>query len=257
MYSKTWIQKGFLVVGKSMRAGRAWCSAEHWTAWKGRAGRGKSILAWPYQSGLCLALLSQGSGFHRLWLCTLPYLWCPLPVLNLQQPVLNLQFVICRRFDMYEWKPSLRFWLCNQTWPSQYDLTRPSVTSDQIAHQSSTEHFSCPFTDPWMLQIHLSWWVLTLQTEDLDGALERRDKARDQFRRGVTPFALLQAYKTYFPFPVRSRYTVITFSPRLPILARLALKLSSQNTRVLALYSAGLCTAILASIFAFKRWYRR
>ena len=89
-----------------------------------------------------------------------------------------------------------------------------------------------------------------VQHGDLDATIKRRDDARTATRESVTPAALLHGYRTHFPCPVRSHYTAVTFSPKLPLGLRLLGLLTPQN---LILASTTLA-AVGCGVFWALRW---
>ena len=61
--------------------------------------------------------------------------------------------------------------------------------------------------------------------------------------------------RTYFPYPVRSRHTAITFSPRLPLQLRLLSVLPDTKQKA-ALWTSGALAAVLGAFWVF-RWLQR
>ena len=115
---------------------------------------------------------------------------------------------------------------------------------------------------PWrkltafILMQRLKFLLFFLQFDDLDGAVERRETARNTFRESVSPETLQQAFCRIMPHPVRSRYTAITFSPQLPLAVRAIQSL--QTTQGKILWSVGVCTVLTAAFCVLRKlWSRR
>lgn len=91
-----------------------------------------------------------------------------------------------------------------------------------------------------------------MQHRDLDATVKKRDNARLATRETVTPATLLEGYRTHFPDPVRSHYTAVTFSPKLPLGLRVLGQFTPQNL-VLA---SGTLAAVGCGVFWGMRWLR-
>lgn len=110
--------------------------------------------------------------------------------------------------------------------------------------------------------LHLDYWrldtqksLLLVQTLDLDATIKRRDEARTALLKAASPELLLEGYQTYFPNPVRTHYTAITFSPRLPITQRMANYLMEPKGQILL--ATGIATTLALSAVAFRSWLAR
>ena len=99
--------------------------------------------------------------------------------------------------------------------------------------------------------------IALVQTRDLDATVKRRDEARTDMLHSASPQLLHEGYQTYFPNPVRSHYTAITFSPRLPLLQRIANIACDQRKRNIILLASGALAVVACSTFALKRMQSR
>lgn len=97
---------------------------------------------------------------------------------------------------------------------------------------------------------------MSLQTKDVDATIKRRDNARLELREQASPQLLLEGYRTFFPNPIRSRHTAITFSPQRPPLQWLLAWLESDPTSAL-LSSGALAAALVVGALCLFKWVRR
>lgn len=94
---------------------------------------------------------------------------------------------------------------------------------------------------------------LCLQKRDLDATVKRRDEARTDILAKASPQLLHEGFQTFFPNPVRSHYTAITFSPRLPLLQRVINLASDQRKRNLILLASGAVAIVACGALALRR----
>ena len=95
-----------------------------------------------------------------------------------------------------------------------------------------------------------------LQTQDVDATISRRDSARLELREKFSPELLLEGFRTFFPNPVRSRHTAITFSPRRPPFQWLMAWLEADPTSALLSGGAIAAAVVVGALYLFK-WVRR
>ena len=94
-----------------------------------------------------------------------------------------------------------------------------------------------------------------VQLKDIDKVVRQRDEAREDFLTHIEPGDLVQCFRTALPYPVASRYTVITFSPQLPFPVRVLN--SFRDPKGKALWTAGVCGVAIATFCLIRRLLRR